>query len=221
MRGHVKCNRMEKNVILCRLLIKARTFKKIQDGFLKDNVVHIPCVSELRCLVDLGKKNPPPPPFDPMEKTLSQTHLGPTNIARRREGGRVRPSHLSTTQENSEYDSLQHASPLLLWEFKATSLPPQDPGCLPRTQKHTSWLTPPALSPPTIKSTFLPGSFSLPANANKKCLKWLTFPVTEGIREGWGSLSFKCIFIGKLISDLQQGLGQLAQSLRVCREPEH
>lgn len=33
-------------------------FKKIQDGFLKDNFIHMLCVSELQCLVDFGgKKN--------------------------------------------------------------------------------------------------------------------------------------------------------------------
>lgn len=57
--------------------------KQIQDGFLKDNVIHIPCVSELQYLVDLGG-NLFFPPFDPGEKTLAtKTHLGTTNIASR------------------------------------------------------------------------------------------------------------------------------------------
>lgn len=140
--------------------------------------------------------------------------------------GRVLPSHLSTAQGNPGYDSPQHADPvLLLWECMAESLPsgahsgPRTPVPCPET--HVPALPqPPTPSPPTIKGTFLPRSFSHEANANKKCLKWLTFPVTEGIREGWGSLSFKCIFIGKLISDLRQELGQLAPSLGGCREPE-
>lgn len=58
-------------------------FKKFQDGFLKDKVVHIPCVSELQCLVGLGGKKSFSPPFDPREKTLTQTRLGTTNIASR------------------------------------------------------------------------------------------------------------------------------------------
>lgn len=58
--------------------------KKIQDGFLKDNVIHILCVSELQCLVDLGGKNPFfKSLFDPREKTLLQTHLGTTDVAGR------------------------------------------------------------------------------------------------------------------------------------------
>lgn len=52
---------MEKNAILCRLLIK-ENFKKIRGGFLKDNVLHIPSVSELQCLVGFGGTISPAPP---------------------------------------------------------------------------------------------------------------------------------------------------------------
>lgn len=136
---------MEKNVILCRLLIKERTLKKIQDGFLKDNVIHIPCVSELQCLVDLGEKKSF---FDPGEKTLTQTHLGTTNIARQAlcftvPGWRVEGYCLLIYQQHRGIWNTTHCNMQTLSPFCGNSRqshcclgPTQDPGCSPRAQKH-------------------------------------------------------------------------------------
>ena len=99
----VKCNRMEKNVILCRLLIKESFFFLIQDGFLKDNVIHSLCVSEFQCLVDFGENF-----FSLLipGRKHTQTHLRATNIASRAlfcvsaEEWKGTAFNLSTQQEN-------------------------------------------------------------------------------------------------------------------------
>lgn len=103
---------MEKNVILCRLLIKERSFfKKNQDGFLKDNVIHIPCVSELQCLVELGGNF-----FFPLlipGRKHSHKHISVPQTVRDRHFSVDSPAvkwkgtafNLSTEQENLKYGS--------------------------------------------------------------------------------------------------------------------
>ena len=192
----------EKNVILCRLLIKESfVFFFFNSRWISEGqcYTHSVCFWVSVFSWFQGKN------FFPFWSQGENTHKhisvpqtlqdGPFSVDVSTEEWKGTPLTYQHSKRIWNAGRLLHANPFqLLWElrrghsclgkFRAQNTPP--PLTSPPAQKHTG---PCSLHPlisdfhhQSLEVHFSPHSLSFGANANKKCLKWLTFPVTEGFR---------------------------------------